>query len=143
MAERTRALVTGGGTGIGLACALELAGAGCTVGIVGRRKKVLDAAVQRIMAETKTSEVVAIRGDLSTVAGPDETVAEFVRRFGGIDVLVNAAGTCAQVSTLDLKADIWDSIVNAGLRGAALCSVAAARDMADRGGRIIMITSID
>lgn len=143
MSERIRALVTGGGTGIGLACATALASAGAIVGIAGRRKDVLDQAVESIIAKTNSPDVFAIQVDLGTRSGPDELIESYVRQCGGIDVLVNVAGTCSPTPTIELTPDVWDSIVDGALRGAAMCSVAAARDMVGRGGRIIMITSID
>ena len=85
-----RALVTGGGTGIGYAIALELAREGVSVAITGRRSEVLDAAAQRVKDETGADvlAVVADTGDDESVRGLVATVAS---AFGGIDILVNNA----------------------------------------------------
>lgn len=142
MNEQKIALVTGGGTGIGYACARALAAEHFTVVIAGRREAVLQDAITRIEQELPAAHVVAIPADLGTAEGPDDLVETVVERYGRVDVLVNAAGTCSPVATAEMTAAAWDSIVNVAMRGAALCSVAAARHMSP-GSRIIMITSID
>jgi NAD(P)-dependent dehydrogenase (short-subunit alcohol dehydrogenase family) len=85
-----RAIVTGGGTGIGYAVALELARQGARVAIAGRRTEVLAAAVTRIKEELG-ADVLPVTVD----TGDDESVkalAETVRvAFGGVDILVNNA----------------------------------------------------
>lgn len=136
------AVVTGGGTGIGYACAQALAEAGFDVVIAGRRTKVLDEAVERLSAEVESATLSAIPADLGLPQGPKGLVDAVIARHGRLDVLVNAAGTCSPVPTGSMDADTWDSIVNVALRGAALCSVEASRHMAP-GSRIVMITSID
>jgi NAD(P)-dependent dehydrogenase (short-subunit alcohol dehydrogenase family) len=85
-----RAIVTGGGTGIGYAIALELATEGASVAITGRRGGVLDDAAKRIKD--------AIGADVLTVVadtGDDESVKALVQtvkqEFGGVDILVNNA----------------------------------------------------
>jgi NAD(P)-dependent dehydrogenase (short-subunit alcohol dehydrogenase family) len=85
-----RAIVTGGGTGIGYAIAEELAREGARVAIAGRRHDVLDTAVRRIK-ESTGSDVLAVPAD----TGDDESVRELVTTvkaaFGGVDILVNNA----------------------------------------------------
>lgn len=136
------ALVTGGGTGIGFACAQSLAEDGVTVVIAGRRATILEDAISRIVATVPTARVAAIPADLGLPTGPKALIDAVLARHGRLDVLVNAAGTCSPVPTGDMDAVTWDGIVNVALRGAALCSVEAARHM-PTGGRIVMITSID
>jgi NAD(P)-dependent dehydrogenase (short-subunit alcohol dehydrogenase family) len=141
MTDRGVALVTGGGTGIGYACAFALAGAGFDVAVAGRRAAVLVAAAARIQ-EASGRKVLALPADLAKPDTPAELVDRTVAGLGRIDVLVNAAGTCTPVPTASLDVDTWNSAVDVLLRGAALCSIAAASKMLD-GGRIIMITSVD
>lgn len=141
MRERGVALVTGGGSGIGFACAQALSESGFDVAIVGRRADVLDEAAARIVAGSGR-RVLPVVGDLGEADTPARVVEETVAELGRIDVLVNAAGTCTPVPTAALTAETWDSAVNVLLRGAALCTIAAVDNM-PTGGRIIMITSID
>src|SRR5262245_28695788 len=136
------AVVTGGGTGIGLASALELARTGLAVLIAGRRADVLDGAAARIRDEVPGARVEPFPADVAEEA--EAIVAAAVERLGGVDVLVNAAGIYELVPLLELTAESWDRTVDILLRGTALCSVAAAREMRGRGGgRIVMISSVN
>jgi NAD(P)-dependent dehydrogenase (short-subunit alcohol dehydrogenase family) len=142
--SRPGALVTGGGTGIGLASAIALARQGCDIVIAGRRKQVLDDAVATIRVAAPAASVQQICCDLAGPDAPEALVQQAVQVLGQVDVLVNAAATCVPSDTLSLTSQTWDATVNVALRGAALCSIAAARNMVERGGgRIIMITSVD
>lgn len=85
-----RAIVTGGGTGIGYAIALELARQGASVAITSRRFDVLNEAAKRIADETG-SEVIAVVADTGDDTSVRALVDEVVTAFGGIDILVNNA----------------------------------------------------
>src|SRR5215218_5130148 len=84
------ALVTGGGTGIGRATALELAASGARVAICGRRDEPLERVREEIAAAGGDCLVVA--GDLREPATVEQVVTATLDRFGTIDVLVNNAG---------------------------------------------------
>jgi len=135
------ALVTGGGSGIGKAVALALAGAGYRVVITGRRQEALD----EIVAEAG-GEMVAIPSDL---ADPDSVAALFAavkERFGRLDLLFNNAGTNAPAIPLEeLTPQQWQAVVNTNISGVFYCTQQAFRIMKDqtpRGGRIINNGSI-
>src|SRR5690349_13558410 len=85
-----RAIVTGGGTGIGFAIALELARHGAAVAITSRRGEVLQHAAERIEAEVgrRVLPVVSDTGDDESTKALVETVE---RELGGVDILVNNA----------------------------------------------------
>jgi citronellol/citronellal dehydrogenase len=84
------ALVTGGGTGIGRATALELARTGARVVVCGRRPEPLDEAAAAITADG--GECLAVAADLREEDEVERVVAAALERFGTIDVLVNNAG---------------------------------------------------
>jgi citronellol/citronellal dehydrogenase len=84
------ALVTGGGTGLGRASALELARCGASVTIVGRRAEVLEAAAAELGAAA--GEVGWIAGDVRERADAERLVRTALERYGRVDALVNNAG---------------------------------------------------
>lgn len=134
------ALITGGGTGIGLSAARALAGDGFQVVISGRRGGVLAEAVDQIGADGR---VHAIEADVATVDEPSRTVDEVVERYGSIDCLVTAAGVYEQVPLLEMTPVQWDETINTNLRGTFLSAQAAARHMVKQGhGRMVFIGSI-
>jgi NAD(P)-dependent dehydrogenase (short-subunit alcohol dehydrogenase family) len=139
------ALVTGGGTGIGLAVARGLSAEGYSVVITGRRLAVLEAAAAEISAGTG-NPVRVIACDVGDPAQVAEAFAEVKRQFGRLDVLVNNAGSNVSPALLeDIPFEEWSSILAANLTGAFLCTQQAFRIMKDqtpRGGRIINNGSI-
>lgn len=139
------ALVTGGGTGIGLAIARGLSAEGYAVVVTGRRAAVLEEAAAAITGETGNP----VRAISCNVGDPGEVAAVFAeirRAFGRLDVLVNNAGSNVSPALLeDIPFEEWSNILAANLTGAFLCTQQAFRLMKDqspRGGRIINNGSI-
>lgn len=138
------ALVTGGGSGIGRACALGLAKAGFTVVVTGRRREPLEATVAEIAATGGTA--VARPADITQPDAVRALFADVKQRFGRLDVLFNNAGIGAPgVPLEDLSYEQWRSVVDTNLTGPFLCTQEAFRLMKSqdpRGGRIINNGSI-
>jgi NAD(P)-dependent dehydrogenase (short-subunit alcohol dehydrogenase family) len=138
------AVVTGGGTGIGFACARVLAAADFAVLIAGRRDQVLQESAARICDTVPGAKIEPHAAD---VADPHEAkgiIDAAISKLGGVDVLVNAAGIYQPVHFLEMTAEAWDRTLNIVLRGSVLCSVHAARHMsAHGGGRIVLFSSIN
>lgn len=130
-----RALVTGGGGGIGGALADALAGAGARVAVLGR-SATADAAATRV-------DGIAVRADLSDRADLARGFAEAVSALGGLDVLVASHGTLHAAPALELGQDAWDETIEVNLSSVfELCRLAA-REMLPRGtGKIITIASM-
>ena len=82
------AFVTGGGSGIGRACALALAAQGARVVVVGRTLAKCDA----VVAEIGGASALAVQADIASSADVQRAIAQTVAHFGGLDVLVNSAG---------------------------------------------------
>lgn len=136
------AVVTGAGSGIGRSVALELAGAGWSVAVAGRRAEALEET-----ASLTDADMLCVRTDVTV---PEEVTALFeaVReRYGRVDLLFNNAGTFGPsgVRFEDLTYEDWRSVVDVNLTGAFLCAQAAYRAMKEQspqGGRIINNGSI-
>ncbi|HEY2181024.1 MAG TPA: SDR family oxidoreductase [Solirubrobacteraceae bacterium] len=91
MLDGRTALVTGGGTGLGRATAIELARCGASVTIAGRREDVLEDAAQEI-AQLTGATVYAVAGDVREPADARRLIARAIERMGALDALVNNAG---------------------------------------------------
>ena len=137
-----RALVTGASRGIGRAVALRFAAEGARVALNYRSDR---AAAEEAVASIAAAggEALALGGDVSV---PDEAAAlveAAVEAFGGVDVLVNNAGITRDGLLLRMEEEAWDAVLDTNLKGAFLCSKAAARHMARaRWGRIVNMSSI-
>lgn len=133
------ALVTGGSRGIGRETALRLAADGYAIAIIYASST--DAAGQVVTAITgKNGQALAVQAD---VADPGAVEAAFTRAeeaFGGIDVVVNAAGILLRSAIADLDLDDLDLIYRTNIRGAFAVSQQAARRLR-RGGAIINFSS--
>jgi NADP-dependent 3-hydroxy acid dehydrogenase YdfG len=128
------AWITGGGSGIGLACARELAEAGATVIVSGRRTDALDIAVAEL-GETS----YALPLDVSDAQAVAEAAATIARQSGTIDILVNAAGTNVRDRQLSkLTPDVWRRIVDVNLNGAFNAVASVLPGMRERGGGTIV-----
>lgn len=102
------ALVSGGGTGIGRATALELARTGAKVVVCGRRGELLDETVAAI-AEAG-SEALAVPADLREHAEVSHVVDAALERFGAVDVLVNNAGGQFEAAAEDISPNGWRAV---------------------------------
>jgi NAD(P)-dependent dehydrogenase (short-subunit alcohol dehydrogenase family) len=134
-------LVTGAGTGIGLATAERLVSDGWALGFATHERDDDSARAFERLGETGTRSVW-VSGDLSDPEVPERLVAETVDALGGLDALVNNAGVTVAKPVLELAADDFDSIFSIDVRAAFLLSQHAARRMGERGGAIVNVTSI-
>ena len=144
MAEPQRvAIVTGSESGIGRSVALALAEQGCDVGVTWYREEAAaEATAQEVRALGRRAEVRHL--DLTRLPGAADVVDDLAEALGGVDVLVNDAGTGHRTPLLELDLDTWREVLATDLDGAFLCLQRAARRMvaAGRGGRIVNITSV-
>ncbi len=138
------AVVTGGGTGIGRAVALALAGEGYSVVVAGRRKEPLMAVVAE--GSKLGAQIVGVPTDVSDPKSVRALFDTTVKTFGRLDLLFNNAGSGAPPVPLeDVTFEQWKSVVDVNLTGAFLCTQEAIRAMKNqqpRGGRIVNNGSI-
>lgn len=132
-----RALVTGASSGIGLAAAAALAGAGAEVTLAARRGDALDAAVAALRAAGHAA--TARRLDVTDLAA----TAAFVAAAGPFDVLVNSAGLARHGPALDTTPEDYDAAMALNLRAAYFLTREVARGLiaAGRGGSLINVSS--
>ena len=125
------AIVTGGGSGLGRAMALELARLGAGVVVAGRRQEALDETAALIAENGGQAHAQAT--DVREPETVDALVAAAVERFGRVDVLVNNAAGNFVVKAEDLSPNGWRAVVGIVLDGTFLCSRAAGRRMIEQG----------
>lgn len=139
------AIVTGAGTGVGRATALQLAERGCSVLVNYSRSKEAAEAVAAEAAEHGV-KALAFRADVADDEDCRAMAAEAGREFGRLDILVNNAGTTQVIRHGDLEAvseELWERILKVNLVGPFQCT-RAVRDLlrADGGGEVVMTSSI-
>jgi len=138
------AIVTGAGTGIGKSAALALLGDGYRVGLVGRRKALLDKTAQD--AGPAAANTLVLPADVGNPESVKALFATVQRTWGRLDLLFNNAGMGAPAIPMeDLSFEQWKAVVDVNLSGMFLCSQEAIRIMKSqdpRGGRIINNGSI-
>jgi NAD(P)-dependent dehydrogenase (short-subunit alcohol dehydrogenase family) len=139
--RRLVALVTGGGSGVGLEIARALGGVRYAVAIVGRSRERLEAAEQSLRSDVP--ELFARQGDVREGAAIDALVGDVEDALGPVDVLVHAAGTGAAVGpTWEVEEATWRADVEIGLTGAYLLIRRVVPGMIARErGRVIALNS--
>ena len=137
--ERT-AIVTGGGSGIGLAIAERLAADGLAVAVFDLNSAAADDAAAKIVAAGGTAAGLAV--DVTDRPGLDAAVAEVRSSLGAPTVLVNNAGLDGFGPFLKIDADTWSRVLEVNLTGTFHCCQAVLPDMIAAGcGRIVNISS--
>ena len=137
-------LVTGGGSGLGLAMAKEFASYGAKVTIAGRSKERLETAVREV--RTAARQGGEADSHAADVRNPDEVqklVDHAVERFGGVDGLVNNAAGNFLVLSEKLTPNGFDAVVRTVLYGSVHCTLAVGRHLLARGapGSIVSIVT--
>ncbi len=134
-------IVTGGGTGIGVAIARAFAARGAPVLIASRNAAHLEPVRDRIRADGGRCEMKVI--DVRDAAQCEAMVAEAIAHFGRVDVLVNNHGASIASPSLDLSPNGWKAVLEINLSGTFFASRAAARQMIPQGGgAIINLSSV-
>lgn len=136
------AMVTGAGSGIGLATARALAQAGVRVALCDVNREALDSAATEIARIGITPLIFEL--NVTEHARVDAVVGDIARTCGKLDILLNAAGILQQpIDLLEMSEALWDRHWDVNLLGTIFCAQAAAREMVRRQyGRIINVASI-
>ena len=136
------AIVTGSTKGIGVAIAQEFAKEGAKVVGTGRTVKLGEKVVAEIKADG--GDAMFVQCDVSQKAQVDQVVAETVKQYGTVDIVVNNAGVNHSADFFDITEEDWDWVMSVDLKGTFLMSQAAARVMVEQGkpGAIVNIGSV-
>lgn len=135
------ALVTGASTGLGAAIAIALAEAGAHVACHGNSRSP-ETTCNQIRSAGGVAH--AISGDLSKTETPQRLVAETLKRFGRIDILINNAGTIRRAPATDYSDEDWAAVIEVNLSSVFRLSKLAGKQMIERGGggKIVNIASL-
>jgi NAD(P)-dependent dehydrogenase (short-subunit alcohol dehydrogenase family) len=131
-------LVTGATSGIGKATALRFAEAGANVVAVGRDTDAL-AQLRQTLGE---AQCLTIAADASLEPEIDRVVAEALEKFGGIDVLVNAAGHISSGTIENTTLSAWDAMMGINLRAPFLLMQRASSSLSERRGSVVNVSSV-
>ena len=136
-----RALVSGASAGLGYAAAEALAAEGAEMIIVSRTQKRIDAAAEKI-ATAVGHRPTSVAADVATDEGM-ATIAQAVKKFGGVDILVSNAGGPPPGQLLALDGQAWHQAGRLVLESAVRLTDIVIRGMIERRwGRLIYLTSI-
>lgn len=139
--QNKKAIVTGGGRGIGRAVALAFAREGADVAINYRSN---DAAAQEVVDEIQRigRKVLAVKADVGSYHDARSMVDQAVGELGGVDILVNNAGLSRPALLLSMDEETWDRVVDIHLKGTFNCTQAAGNYMKENNyGRIVNVIS--
>jgi NAD(P)-dependent dehydrogenase (short-subunit alcohol dehydrogenase family) len=134
------AIVTGATSGIGRATALRFAEAGARLGLVGRNAQALNVIAGEI--RDAGSEALVIRADVTVQPIARRIVTQTVEEFGGLDVLVNAAGHLVNGTIEDTTLATWDAMINVNLRAVFNLMQQVVPHLVERRGNIVNVSSV-
>jgi len=137
------AIVTGSDSGIGKATAVVLAQQGWDVGITWHEdEEGAQGTAQEVRSHGRRAEVRQI--DLTELDRVQTVIGELAEALGGVNALVNNAGTGASTPFVEVELEEWREVLDTDLTGAFLAGQEAARRMIDagEGGRIVNVTSV-
>ncbi len=141
-AERPVAVVTGGGKGIGLACAARLISSGFRVAITDIMESDLKSAAASLNKDQST--LMALPDDVRSYQGVQANAMRIMDIWGRIDVLVNSAGVSQPKGLLSISEEEWDFVIAVNLKGTFnWCKAVASHMIEAAGGRIVNISSVN
>ena len=131
------AIITGGGSGIGRACAAALSARGLRCVLVGRRRDRLKAG-----AATLGAPATVVRADLTEPGAPERVVEETLAACGRIDVMVHSAGVFEKAPASKVTPDHWQRVLDVNLSAVMALTRAGWQALSDSRGQIVLISSV-
>lgn len=141
MLEGKVAIVTGGTRGIGFAIVEKYLEQGAKVALFGSRQETVDKAMEKLKAARPDAVVMGLCPKLTEYSEVEAAVAEVVKTYGKIDIMVNNAGISARESIYDYDPEAFDKIMNLNVKAVFYASKAVAPIMKAQGGGAIINTS--
>ncbi|MCF7958810.1 MAG: SDR family oxidoreductase [Phycisphaerae bacterium] len=137
------AVVSGGGSGIGRGIAIGLARAGAMVAVSDIDTRAADETVAIIKEELPAANAITVQCNVTDENSVDQSFENLLNSWGGLDILVNAAGVAPAFPLTDFPVDKWRFALEVNLTGYFLMARAAARTMIAQGmgGALINISS--
>jgi NAD(P)-dependent dehydrogenase (short-subunit alcohol dehydrogenase family) len=134
------ALVTGGGTGIGKATAIEMAKVGAHIAVTGRTKETLEGTVEAVQKLGRRA--IAVPCDVREAEQVEVMAQRVKEEFGRIDILVNSAGALFRATAEEMSINAWNSLIRINLNAQFYCCQAVGKIMIEQGGgKIINVSS--
>lgn len=136
------AIVTGGAGGIGEALALGLGMHGATVIVSSRNQEAIEKVAAKITAESG-NEAIAIPCDVTDEKSMGDLVSAVVKKYGRLDIMVNAMGMNIKHDAFEYPVEDWDKLFNVNVKGTMIACKAAGKVMRDqKSGSIINLSSV-
>ena len=143
MSEQNVALITGASRGIGRAIAVGLARNGADVALLGRDRNALEETAAACLEARAGTKTLVLTADVADNAAVQEAVARTLAEFGRIDSAVSNAGQSVDALLLRLKPEAIEHMLSVNLKSAFyLCGAVAKPMMKQRGGSIVLVSSI-
>lgn len=133
-------LITGATSGIGKATALRFAQAGASIAAVGRDEAALSEL--KLQIEASGAHLLAIQADLAREKEVGTVVSKTGEHFGGIDVLVNAAGHISSGTVENTSLEAWDAMLAINLQAPFMLMQQALPMIIERRGNIVNVSSV-
>jgi NAD(P)-dependent dehydrogenase (short-subunit alcohol dehydrogenase family) len=134
------AFVTGATSGIGRACALMFAKHGARIACVGRKDEGLEQVTKEI--GSFGGEALRLKADLANDNDVDNAVSETLASYGGIDLLVNAAGHISSGTIESTSMESWEEMMNINVRAIFRLMQKALPSLIERKGNIVNVSSV-
>ncbi len=135
------AIVTGGAGGIGEALAMGLGMHGATVVVSSRNQEAIEKVAQKITTDSG-NEAVAIVSDVTDEGSVERLIDTVVKKYGKLDILVNAMGMNIKRDAMEYPMEDWDKIFEVNVKGTMIACKFAARAMKEQGGAIVNLSSV-
>ena len=136
------AVVTGGAGGIGEALAMGLAIHGATVVVSSRNQETIEKVAQKI-TETSGSEAIAIASDVTDESSVQNLTDQVVKKYGRIDILVNAMGMNIKHNAFEFPMEDWERLFDVNVKGTMVaCKIIGKVMREQKAGAVVNLSSV-